>query len=226
MDYTFHITVHVYAEERLNDNILTLHSRNYGILGKEIIAPLRKINGKEYCLKDVSSKFSVNELWNWIDLKLYGKNSKGNSNTLNFNIKEKYLLFNQLRYTVENPQIPLHYYLDKMGVSESETINIQLLVNADAGTVFEDDGIRYYMYSKEAGTHNAPHVHVDIRHEVSGSFSLIDGKQLSDGKISKKDKKKIEKVINDNKKKFLNYWNQHTDGLTVDLNQALGLIQY
>ena len=82
------------------------------------------------------------------------------------------------------------------------------------------------MYSKEAGTHNAPHVHVDIRHEVSGSFSLIDGKQLSDGKISKKDKKKIEKVITDNKKKFLNYWNQHTDGLTVDLNQALGLIQY
>lgn len=230
MDYTFHITVHVYAEERLNDNILTLHSKNYGIVGKEIIAPLRKINGKEYCLKDVSSEFSVNELWNWIDLKLYGKTSEENNDTLSFvqeyNIVEKYLLFNHLRYTVTNTHKTLRYYLDKMGVSEEEIINIQLLVSSNAGTVFQDDGIRYYMYSKEAGTHNSPHVHVDIRHEVSGSFSLIDVKQLSDGKISKKDKKKIEKVINDNKKELLNYWNLHTDGISVDLNQALGLIQY
>ena len=73
-----------------------------------------------------------------------------------------------------------------MGISETETINIQLLISADAGTIFKDDGIRYYMHSKEAGKHNTPHVHVDIRHEVSGSFSIIDGKQLSDGKIKKK----------------------------------------
>lgn len=39
MDYIFHITVHAYAEEKLNDSILTLNSRNYGIIDKRIITP-------------------------------------------------------------------------------------------------------------------------------------------------------------------------------------------
>lgn len=90
-----------------------------------------------------------------------------------------------------------------MGISETETINIQILINADAGNIFKDDGIRYYMHSKEAGKHNTPHVHVDIRHEVSGSFSLIDGKQLSGGRIKKDDVKKIEKMIMNKKGNFL-----------------------
>lgn len=73
MNFVLHITVHVYAEEKLDDHVLTLHSKNYGIVGREIIAPLRKINGKEYCLKNVRDNFNVEELWNWIDFKLYGK---------------------------------------------------------------------------------------------------------------------------------------------------------
>lgn len=231
MNYRFYITVHVYAEERLDDRVLRLHSKNYGIHGKDIIAPLRKINGKEYCIKNVQDMFSVEELWKWIDFKLYGNSLKSqNNNILDFveeyNIVKKYLIFNNLRYTVEDTNKPLLYYLHKMGISETETINIQLLINSDAGSIFEDDGIRYYMHSKEAGKHNTPHVHVDIRHEVSGSFSLIDGKQLSDGKIKKSDVKKIKRMIINKKKEFIKYWNEHTDGLTVDLNQALGLIQY
>lgn len=231
MNFILHLTVHVYAEEKLDDRVLTKHSKNYGIVGKEIIAPLRKINGKEYCLKNVQDNFNVEELWNWIDFKLYGKSLKPENNKiLNFvqeyNIVEKYLIFNNLRYTVENTKKSLLYYIHKMGIAETETINIQLLVNSDAGTIFEDDGIRYYMHSKEAGKHNTPHIHVDIRHEISGSFSFIDGKQLSDGKIKKNDIKKIEKMIINNKEKLIKYWNEHTDGLTVDLNQAFGLIQY
>lgn len=64
-----------------------------------------------------------------------------------------------------------------MGMSDTEVVDIQLLVSADAGTVFDDDGIRYYMHSRETGSHNIPYIHVDIRHEASGSFSLIDGRQ-------------------------------------------------
>ena len=174
MNFVLHITVHVYAEEKLDDHVLTLHSKNYGIVGREIIAPLRKINGKEYCLKNVRDNFNVEELWNWIDFKLYGKSLKSDNNIFNFvqeyNIVEKYLIFNNLRYTVVNTKKPLLYYIHKMGISETEPISIQLLVSADAGTIFEDDGIRYYMHSKEAGKHNIPHIHVDIRHETSGSL--------------------------------------------------------
>lgn len=230
MNYTFRITVHVYAEEKLVDSVLTLHSKNYGIVGKEIIAPLRKVNGKEYCIKNVQDGFNVEELWDWIDFELYGNSLKSDDNILSFvqkyNILEKYLIFNNLRYKVDNKKVPLSYYLKKMGIAEGEMVNIQILISANAGTLFVDDGIRYYMHSKEYGKHNIPHVHVDIRHEMSGSFSLIDGNQLSDSKINKKDVKKIKKMIKDNREKFIDYWNEHTDGLTVDLNQAFGLIQY
>lgn len=44
--------------------------------------------------------------------------------------------------------------------------------------------------------------------------------------IRRKDERKIQKVIMDKKADFIKYWNEHTDGLTVDMNQALGLIQY
>ena len=231
MNYIFHITVHVYAEEKLADRVLVLHSKNYGIVGKDIIAPLRKINGKEYYIKNVQDEFKVEELWDWIDFKLYGNSLKSENNDIigfvqEYNIVEKYLIFNNLRYTIEDTNKPLLNYLHNMGISETEKINIQLLINSDAGTIFKDDGIRYYIHSKESGRHNTPHVHVDIRHEVSGSFSLIDGSQLSGEGIKKNDVNKIKKMINSKKKELVKYWNEHTDGLTVDLNQALGLIQY
>lgn len=63
MDYLLHITVHVYAEEKLEDQILTLHSKNYGIIGKEIIAPLRRINGRGYYIEKDQDTFTVKELW-------------------------------------------------------------------------------------------------------------------------------------------------------------------
>lgn len=33
-------------------------------------------------------------------------------------------------------------------------------------------------------------------------------------------------MIKSKQKELIEYWNEHTDGLTVDLNQALGLIKY
>ena len=103
---------------------------------------------------------------------------------------EKYLVFNELRYTIEDIKKPLSYYLERMGVSECQKVNIEILLDSNAGTIYEGDGIRYYMYSREYGKHNFPHVHVDIRNEL------------------------------------IKYWNEHTDGLTVDLNQAFDLIKY
>ena len=228
MNYAFHFTVHVYAEEQLDDRVLIPHNKFYGIVGKDIIAPLRKINGKTITPIGFSPDTTIQFLWDWVDNLLYAQ--KSNIETLNFiqeyGIVEKYLVFNNLRYNIADSQKSLDYCLKKMNASEKDVINIQLLVSADAGTVFTDDGIRYYMNSKEAGKHNVPHVHVDIRHEASGAFSLIDGTQLTDGKIKNKDKTSIKKMISDNQFKLLKYWNDHTDGLTVDLNQALGLIPY
>ncbi len=113
-----------------------------------------------------------------------------------------------------------------MGREDVNHVKVQLLVSSDAGTVFEDSGIRYYMNSKEAGSHNKPHVHVNIRNEVEASFSILDGTQLAGGKIKPKDKKEIKKMIAEKRYELLEYWNKYTDGLSVDLNQVWGLIHY
>ena len=224
------IEVHAYAEEKLNDSVLTKHSKCYGIAGKDIVAPLRKINGRLIEI-DASSSYSIGELWEWIDRYLYeGKTTWDGQDLLKlaseWMLIEKYLVFNKLRYYVEDVSKPVHYYLNLHGRDASEIVYVQLLLNMDAGEVFEDDGIRYYIRSREHGKHSEPHVHVDVRHEKEASYSIIDGRQLAGDKIKTSDDKRIKRKINGNKKQLIKYWNEHTDGLTVDLNQVFGLISY
>lgn len=224
------IEVHAYAEEKLADAVLVKHSKHYGIVGKDIVAPLRIINGKIVEM-NVPVSYSVGELWDFIDKILYeGKVTQEGDDLLAF-IKEwtpieKYFVFHNLRYCVEDYSKPVKYYLELQGKDDSDIVDIQLLLNMDAGEIFEDDGIRYFIWSKEQGSHNQPHVHVDVRHEKEASYSIIDGSHLAGDKIKGSDEKRIRKKIDENKKQLLIYWNEHTDGLTVDLNQALGLIRY
>ena len=120
-----------------------------------------------------------------------------------------------------------HFYLSRLSVEQNNTINIQILVSSDAGTVYRDHGIRFYINCREGTKHNEPHIHVDIRYgEATGAFSLKTGQQLTGDKIGRKDKKIIEETISLHQSEFLQYWNEHTDGLDVDLNQVLGLIKY
>lgn len=231
MDLKIHVTVHAYAEEKLHDEVLVPHSGNYGIHGKEIVAPLRRINEKDFSIRNIGAEFSVRNLWDWVNERIYEIGAKFKTDPVltladEFSVIQKYLVFNGLRYSIGATEKPITYFLHRMGYGIDDTIEIQLLLCMDAGSVFEDDGIRYYMNSREAGKHNLPHVHVDIRHEDSGSFSIIDGEQLSKEKIKSSDIKKIQRKIAAKKEELIKYWNEHTDGLTVDLDQALGLIGY
>lgn len=233
INYSIHITVHIFEDDHLVDSrYLFNDSPNCGIIGEDIIMPLRKINGNTYSIPNVTSNFSIRELWNWIDHLLFNdEKSTSHTNVLRFvqdyHIVKKYICFNGLRYCIQDLDKPVQYYVRYMGDSIDSPLEIQLLVSGNAGNLSIDNGIRYYMNSKESGHHNEPHVHVDIRHELSGSFSLITGKQLQkNNKIKPKDANAIKLMIMENQKEWIDYWNKHTDGLNVDLNQAFGLIQY
>lgn len=233
MNYKIHLTAHVYSEEELRDDLyLDNNSTNCGILGEEIIAPLKAINSKEMPIENVPDTFSARELWDLLDHMMYENvvSPYGNSvlsDVQQYHLVKKYLCFNGLRYTVWALDKPLLELLHAMGHNESEPVEVQLLVCADAGEVGRDDGIRYFIRSKEAGQHNEPHVHVDIQHTESGTFSLITGEQLQkEEKVKEKNARKIKDMIFKHQKEWLKYWNEHTDGLSVDLNQALGLINY
>ncbi len=157
--------------------------------------------------------------------------NRDTAHTLDFvkecKILKKYILKNGIRYSVRNEEKNLGFYLSRLSVEQNNTINIQILVSSDAGTVYRDHGIRFYINCREGTKHNEPHIHVDIRYgEATGAFSLKTGQQLTGDKIGRKDKKIIEETISLHQSEFLQYWNEHTDGLDVDLNQVLGLIKY
>ena len=63
------------------------------------------------------------------------------------------------------------------------------------------------MHSRERGKHNEPHVHVDVRHEYFGSFSILDGRKLTDDYIKAKDMKKIHKKIADDREQLIDKLN-------------------
>lgn len=231
-----HFIVHIYAEEKLCDKFLIPHSKNYGIVGKNIIAPLRKINNK-YVDWNIDDILTVEDFFNEIEEFIYyGKNNMPDpyvegQTTLEFvreyGILEKYILKNGIRYSVEDEEKSLMYYLKKLNLDQNNIIDVQILVSANAGTVFQDHGIRFSIRCREGKNHNEPHVHINIRQgEATGAFSLKTGKQIVGDKIGSKEKKIIDKIITSHQKEFLTYWNEHTDGLNVDLDQVLGLIEY
>ena len=83
-----------------------------------------------------------------------------------------------------------------------------------------NDGLRYYMPSRESGSHNKPHIHVDYRYESFASICIGDGSLLS-GSLPSKVLKEARKKILDNQEFLLRYWNEKTDGLSVDINSYL-----
>ena len=102
-----------------------------------------------------------------------------------------------------------------------EDLHIFFMLSNQAGDIWVEDGLRYYMQSKEAGRHHLPHIHVDYRHESSATVSLYDGEMI-EGDIPKKVMKRVKAKVLNNKKYLMECWNKLTDGLRVDLNAYFG----
>ena len=102
-----------------------------------------------------------------------------------------------------------------------EDLHIFFMLSNQAGDIWVEDGLRYYMQSKEAGRHHLPHIHVDYRHESSATVSLYDGEMI-EGDIPKKVMKRVKAKVLNNKKYLMECWNKLTDGLRVDVNAYFG----
>lgn len=112
MDLKIHVTVHAYAEEQLHDEVLVPHSGNYGILGKEIVAPLRRINGKSFSIRNIEADFSIINLWDWVDERIYEIGVRFKTDPVltlaeEFSVIQKYLVFDGLRYSVDSTEKPI-----------------------------------------------------------------------------------------------------------------------
>lgn len=122
---------------------------------------------------------------------------------------------------IENDQITLGI-ISKYYNLEDE-LRLFFLFSNQAGEIWKEDGLRYYMPSREYGSHNKPHIHVNYKHESSASICLLDGSVLS-GNLPSKPLKRAIRKISENQKFLLDCWNKNTDGLKVDLNHYFGVV--
>lgn len=99
-----------------------------------------------------------------------------------------------------------------------------LFFNGNAGEVFRGEvkDCHFYFHSHEGKRHNIPHVHICYRHEIEAVYSLTDGSLLSGIKLPGKVDKIIRSLIADRRCMLLEFWNNRTDGMHVDLDEYLG----
>lgn len=221
MEICFEIEVHIYAEERLCDEILE-DGASCGILGPEVVLPLRRNRNCKFHYqysKSTTAADAIRAILKRIEC--------DSEDILVVNDYCVRFLHGTERYLVSNQSKDLYSLLrNYFDPEESGRVFVQILVCADAGTIFQEDGIRFFMNSRESGKHKAPHVHVESTgHEYSASLAISDGKVLA-GKFPKKLLKKARKKINDEQEYFYQCWQAKTDGLISDINRRFGYTNY
>lgn len=121
---------------------------------------------------------------------------------------------------VENYKLKFNTIISRY--CNKQVINSLMIFWAGAGDIWNDDGLRYYIPSKEGCRHKTPHVHVEYRHEEKASIDIKNGVKLA-GDMKPKILKKARERILDNQEYLLDCWNKKTDGLNVDINHYLGI---
>lgn len=210
--------IHSYAEERLCDYYFD-EPYAFGIAGPEIVKPL--------CNKrNTTFEFEYDELTTVNDLICAAKQDIwGNPEFVAHNTDFAFSVNGERLYPEKrvNFSYILKKYLDK---GNTGLITLSILVSHDAGEVASEYPLRYSVYSHEAGKHNEPHIHVrDIGHKYDASVRISDGKVIA-GELPPKLEKMAKKKILSDQAFFFECWNTMTDGLHVDINKHLGLIQY
>ena len=136
---------------------------------------------------------------------------RGECNYFNLTDDDTLIVLHRFRYNNKWIKIfDLNTRISNIVAINGKKFNILLYALVDkGGGICVENGIRYYMNSKEYGKHNIPHVHVEYAGKQA-SISLY-GKVLA-GHIPKKQEKEAIDKIKNNKESFLFKWNTMTDG--------------
>lgn len=218
MNLCIYLEVHAYAEDELCDEVFD-DAPFYGINGPEIMHPLAINRGTHFNL-------DYNEHTLTKDIVLAIKKKLGYDNLeISAPVRYSFLVGTERYYFDFNADFSslLTKYLDP---DNTGSITVGLLVSCNAGDVGREDGLRYFVHSRESGRHNLPHIHVeDAGHNYEVSLAIETGDLLAGhmpGKLLKKARKKLDKE----KSYFMDCWVKMTDGLVPDINHHFGSIGY
>lgn len=135
------------------------------------------------------------------------------------NIKTYILIDDEFVY-VQDSLIRLDKIWEYYGVKKE--LKVFFIFSNQAGDIWNKDGVRFFMPSREQGCHNSPHIHVDYKHKYMASVCLYNGELLAGNLPTKVHKKAKEKIMGE-QAFLLDCWNKRTDGLKVDVNQHFGI---
>lgn len=217
------IETHAYAEENLCDEMLDENLGDdidsCGIVGDEIVLPIRR-------KRTATLPLSYTEETTFMALvdtitQLYGWKDSAEDLGIEFAF-----FSNGIRYWLIDTSANLKESIENcLDPNNSGELAVALYVSADAGTIDNEDGIRYYMNSKEKGKHHEPHVHIEsVSSDAEAVIMIKSGKVV--GKFPGKLARKARKKVLENQRFFLEQWNTLTDGLSVDIDRFLGIIHY
>ena len=214
------IEAHIYEEEMLNDDLLDSYLpydiQSCGILGPEIVLPLRKNRNCELEF-EYTEKTTLKEVKEAVLKRLESSTSPI---SLAF-------FYDEERYWIGNINACWNElvikYLDPRGEGK---IRVGAYVSSDAGSICQEGNLRFYMHSREAGKHNRPHVHVrTTSYEHEASIDIENGTVLA-GELPKKQLRYAKEKILSNKEYFMKCWKEMTDGLCPDINRHFDYIKY
>lgn len=224
IDIMCHIRITVYANHQECKKVMHMASKDFGIIGPKIIMPLRLLNGRSYEFKfreNATVKTLINAVKREMDEFWPGYESW---DYLRWAILQGE---NEERYFLDDHNQNLPYLLRKyFGYPKNKNLEIQLLICGDAGEVDNEEGIQYYIYSHEKGSHHLPHVHVNTTdHERSAVITIHDGEIIA-GSLPRKKRKLAKKRVLERQAFFYDCWNKLSDGIRVDINKHFNLIGY
>lgn len=217
------IETHVYEEDRLRDEMLEESLgediETCGIIGPETVLPLRRNRNPQIVLEYTETttiRDVVNAVYN-----VFGYTEQDTV------VLPKIAFFcGDVRYWIDDIDANFENLVEKcLDPQNTGEIHVAAYVSGDAGRICEEDGIRYFMNSRERGKHHEPHIHLLALDSCDEAVIIIRTREIIGDfprKLIKKARKKVEK----NERFFLEQWNVLTDGLKVDINRYFGLINY
>ena len=212
------IEVHCYRQDRLIDEVFESPSRMF--LGSDAASCIKKNRYSEFYF-DYDSETTLSNFRQAALLTLFdGKDCP-------CELKLRIVGINDWLFVIEDPTQKFEKILSEKQIPVIEnTIRVAIFVSFNAAEYDRFNNLRYYMNSNENCGHNEPHVHVEVLGENNMDASIeILHPEIYEGKMPIKYLKQAQKKIIREQKRLLQFWNAHTNGLTVDINQALKITE-
>lgn len=214
--------VHLYSENRLHDDQIERRKKGYGLYQTEFYIHLFSYIDKTIRF-DLADGITIGEVKDLIYKKIFGTYTETEESIVN-------ILFITPNYSfsIEDPRKDFINVLDKYLDPESKgLISVGLYICEDAGHFAQDGKLQFNFRSHEDGPHHKPHVHVSvIGKNYDEPINIITGDPIEERpKMPQKYLSQAKMYIIDPEHhyKFLDAWNNRTDGLKIDINKALGI---